>query len=433
LKIFIETLGCPKNFNDSDVAAGILQDRGHEIVEIPSEADAIMVNTCGFINDAKKESIERIFDMASFGKILVVSGCLSQRYNDDFFEELKEADIMIGVNDYSKLPDILENHEKGKREKSFSMYEKEFISRSRKISDNPYTATIKISEGCNNRCTYCIIPFIRGPYRSVPMEDIIQEAKRLAQAGTKELILIAQDTTAYGMDFDGNYHLAELLEKLCKVEGIEWIRILYAYEDRITDDLIKVMAREEKICKYIDIPLQHGADNVLQKMDRRSTKKSIHETIQKLREAMADIHIRTTLIVGFPGETEEDFEELLDMVESEKFDRLGVFTYSAEEGTKAAEMAGQIPEEVKEERYNQIMRVQMEINNESNKDKIGFEMDVIIDEEEEKGIYVGRTRYDAPEIDNSVLVRTLKEHQPGDIIRVKITDAFDYDIVGEEI
>jgi len=255
----------------------------------------------------------------------------------------------------------------------------------------------------------------------------------LAQAGTKELILIAQDTTAYGMDFDGNYHLAELLEKLCKVEGIEWIRILYAYEDRITDDLIKVMAREEKICKYIDIPLQHGADNVLQKMDRRSTKKSIHETIQKLREAMADIHIRTTLIVGFPGETEEDFEELLDMVESEKFDRLGVFTYSAEEGTKAAEMAGQIPEEVKEERYNQIMRVQMEINNESNKDKIGFEMDVIIDEEEEKGIYVGRTRYDAPEIDNSVLVRTLKEHQPGDIIRVKITDAFDYDIVGEEI
>lgn len=433
MKIFIETLGCPKNFNDSDVAAGILQDRGHEIVEIPSEADAIMVNTCGFINDAKKESIERIFDMASFGKILVVSGCLSQRYNDDFFEELKEADIMIGVNDYSKLPDILENHEKGKREKSFSMYEKEFISRSRKISDNPYTATIKISEGCNNRCTYCIIPFIRGPYRSVPMEDIIQEAKRLAQAGTKELILIAQDTTAYGMDFDGNYHLAELLEKLCKVEGIEWIRILYAYEDRITDDLIKVMAREEKICKYIDIPLQHGADNVLQKMDRRSTKKSIHETIQKFREAMADIHIRTTLIVGFPGETEEDFEELLDMVESEKFDRLGVFTYSAEEGTKAAEMAGQIPEEVKEERYNQIMRVQMEINNESNKDKIGFEMDVIIDEEEEKGIYVGRTRYDAPEIDNSVLVRTLKEHQPGDIIRVKITDAFDYDIVGEEI
>lgn len=433
MKIFIETLGCPKNFNDSDVAAGILQDRGHEIVEIPSEADAIMVNTCGFINDAKKESIERIFDMASFGKILVVSGCLSQRYNDDFFEELKEADIMIGVNDYSKLPDILENHEKGKREKSFSMYEKEFISRSRKISDNPYTATIKISEGCNNRCTYCIIPFIRGPYRSVPMEDIIQEAKRLAQAGTKELILIAQDTTAYGMDFDGNYHLAELLEKLCKVEGIEWIRILYAYEDRITDDLIKVMAREEKICKYIDIPLQHGADNVLQKMDRRSTKKSIHETIQKLREAMADIHIRTTLIVGFPGETEEDFEELLDMVESEKFDRLGVFTYSAEEGTKAAEMVGQIPEEVKEERYNQIMRVQMEINNESNKDKIEFEMDVIIDEEEEKGIYVGRTRYDAPEIDNSVLVRTLKEHQPGDIIRVKITDAFDYDIVGEEI
>ena len=245
MKIFIETLGCPKNFNDSEVAAGILQSRGYEIVGDPSQADAIMVNTCGFINDAKKESIERIFDMSSFGKTLIVSGCLTQRYNDNLFQELPEADIMIGVNDYDKLPDILDEYESGRRVKSFSAYTKERINGLRKLPENPYTATIKISEGCNNRCTYCIIPFIRGPYRSVPAEDIISGTKKLAAAGTKELILIAQDTTAYGMDFDGKYHLAELLSELCKVDGIEWIRVLYAYEDRITDELIEVMARED--------------------------------------------------------------------------------------------------------------------------------------------------------------------------------------------
>ena len=433
MKVFIETLGCPKNFNDSQAVAGLLEETGHELTEIPSEADAIMVNTCGFIQDAKKESIERIFDMATYGKLLIISGCLSQRYGEELYDSVPEADIIIGVNDYEKLPAILDSHEKGNREKHLSLYEKDIPTLNRKISEGTYSATLKISEGCNNRCTYCIIPSIRGPYRSVPEADIIKEAERLAEAGVKELILIAQDTTAYGMDFDGKYHLAELLEKLCRVEGIEWIRILYAYEDRITDELIEVMAREDKICKYIDIPIQHASDKILRAMDRRSTRDSIRTTLRKLRAAMDDIHIRTTLIVGFPGETEEDFEELLDLVETEKFDRLGVFTYSAEEGTPAGNMPDQVPEEIKQERMDAVMRRQLDISLESNRDKVGFILDVIVDEEDEEGAYIGRTRYDAPEIDNSVIVSTNAEHKPGDIIKVRVVDAFDYDIVGEEV
>lgn len=433
MKIFIETLGCPKNFNDSEVAAGILEKSSHEIVKTPSEADAIMVNTCGFIGDAKKESIERIFDMVSYKKLLIVSGCLAERYNDELFEELPEADIMIGVNDYENLPQILDSYDRGKRRKQFSLYDKEKINPARKFSDNPYSATIKIAEGCNNRCTYCIIPFIRGNYRSVPKEQIIEEAERLANAGTKELILIAQDTTAYGMDFDGKYHLAELLRELCKVDGIKWIRILYAYEDRITDELIDVMAEEEKICKYIDIPIQHVSDNVLNMMERRSSKRSIKSTLEKLRKNVLGIHIRTTLIVGFPGESGEDFDELMNFVAEEKFDRLGVFAYSPEEGTKAAEMTSQLDEKTKAFRLDQVMSMQMETSLNLNKGKIGQEFDVIIDEEDEKGVYIGRTQYDAPEIDNTVLVRTRQKHNPGDFVRVKITDAFDYDLVGEEI
>ena len=447
MKIFIETLGCPKNFNDSQVAAGLLEAGGHEIVNIPSEADAIMVNTCGFIQDAKKESIERIFDMSSYGKLLIVSGCLSQRYGEELFESMPEADVILGVNDYDKLPEILTRYEQEhsdlRREKHLSLYEKDLPSLKRKLDDDPYTATIKIAEGCNNRCTYCVIPKIRGPYRSVPEDEVLAEAERLAGAGVKELILIAQDTTAWGCDFDdeGNrvpagtetYKLDRLLKKLCRIEGIEWIRILYAYEDRITDDLIRVMAEEEKICKYIDIPLQHASDHVLKEMDRRSTRESIRTTVRKLRAAMDDIHIRTTLIVGFPGETEEDFDELLDMVETEKFDRLGVFAYSQEEGTPAGIREDQIPEEIKQERLDAIMMRQLEISLESNQDKIGHTLEVIIDEEEDDGAYLGRTRYDAPEIDNNVIVNTNMEHEPGDIIKVRITDAFDYDIVGEEV
>lgn len=457
MRVFIETMGCPKNFNDSQTCAGLLERSGHSVVSIPSEADAIMVNTCGFIGDAKKESIERIFDMAQYGKLLIVSGCLSQRYGQELFDSIPEAAIMLGVNDYEKLPEILDRYEAKaagaaagadagsedtERELHVSLYEKDLSSLNRKIEEGAYSATLKIAEGCNNRCTYCVIPRIRGPYRSVPEAEVIEEAERLAAAGVKELILIAQDTTAYGCDIDedGNrapacdqrYKLADLLKKLCLIDGIEWIRILYAYEDRITDELIEVMAEEEKICKYIDIPLQHASDHVLKEMDRRSTRDSIRTTLRKIRAAMDDIHIRTTLIVGFPGETEEDFDELLDMVETEKFDRLGVFAYSQEEGTPAGVRDDQIPEEVKQERLDAVMMRQLDISLESNQDKIGHILEVIVDEEDEDGAYIGRTRYDAPEIDNNVIVNSTVEHKPGDIIKVKVTDAFDYDIVGEE-
>ena len=369
-KVFIDTLGCPKNFNDSEFAAGILEENGYEIIDSPEDADIIMVNTCGFINDAKKESIEHIFEMSERrkdGGKLVVSGCLSQRYSEELSKEIPEADCIIGVNQYNKLPEILsdiDNNHVAANSCDLDYLEKTV----RKLSDNPYTATLKIAEGCNNTCTYCIIPMIRGKFRSKKMEDIITEAKELANAGCKELILIAQDVTYYGKDLYGQFVLPELLRKLCKIDGIEWIRLMYCYDERITDELIQVMAEEDKICKYIDIPLQHASDNILRLMRRQTTRKSIKETLAKLKAAMPDIHVRTTLIVGFPGETEDDYDQLLELVESERFSRLGVFTYSQEENTLAAEMDNQIDEDIKQIRFDGVMRRQMLISSELNQD-----------------------------------------------------------------
>lgn len=434
-KVFIDTLGCPKNFNDSEFAAGILEENGYEIINSPEEADIIMVNTCGFINDAKKESIEHIFEMSERrkdGGKLVVSGCLSQRYSEELSKEIPEADCIIGVNQYSNLPEILsdiDNNHVAANSCDLDHLEKTV----RKLSDNPYTATLKIAEGCNNTCTYCIIPVIRGKFRSKKMEDIIAEATELANAGCKELILIAQDVTYYGKDLYGKFALPELLRKLCKIDGIEWIRLMYCYDERITDELIQVMAEEEKICKYIDIPLQHASDNILKSMRRQTTRKSIKETLAKLKTAMPDIHVRTTLIVGFPGETEEDYDQLLELVESERFSRLGVFKYSQEENTVAAEMENQIDEDIKQIRFDGVMRRQMLISSELNQEKIGKVFDVIVDSMDEDGSFIGRTRFDAPEIDNSVIFTSKNKLQPGDIVKVKINDAFDYDIVGEEL
>ncbi len=434
MKIFIETLGCPKNFNDSEVAAGILEAEGFNITDDLMQADAVIVNTCGFINDAKTESIATIFDYAQFeDKLLIVSGCLSQRYGDELFNEMPEVDIFLGVNEYDKLPDILKNHQEGKREKYLSQYENELETDKRRLADNHYTATIKISEGCDNKCAYCVIPKIRGPYRSRPMENIIKEAKSLADKGVKELILIAQDVTTYGIDIYGKYNLHELVKELCKIDGIHWIRLMYCYEDRITDELIEVMATEAKVCNYLDIPIQHGSDNVLKAMKRRSTRDSIDNTIIRLRKAMPDIAIRTTLIVGFPGETEADFDELYDFVDETKFQRLGVFAYSQEEGTVAAEMDNQMDEDIKEERKDAIMRRQMEISREYNESLIGNTIEVLIEGKDEDGVYIGRSQYDAPEIDNQVIIKSNKEHNPGDFIMVEIYDAYDYDIVGREI
>ena len=434
-KVFIDTLGCPKNFNDSEFAAGILEENGYEIINSPEDADIIMVNTCGFINDAKKESIEHIFEMSERrkdGGKLVVSGCLSQRYSEELSKEIPEADCIIGVNQYSNLPEILsdiDNNHVAANSCDLDHLEKTV----RKLSDNPYTATLKIAEGCNNTCTYCIIPVIRGKFRSKKMEDIIAEATELANAGCKELILIAQDVTYYGKDMYDKFALPELLRKLCKIDGIEWIRLMYCYDERITDELIQVMAEEEKICKYIDIPLQHASDNILKSMRRQTTRKSIKETLAKLKAAMPDIHVRTTLIVGFPGETEEDYDQLLELVESERFSRLGVFKYSQEENTVAAEMDNQIDEDIKQIRFDGVMRRQMLISSELNQEKIGKVFDVIVDSMDEDGSFIGRTRFDAPEIDNSVIFTSKNKLQPGDIVKVKINDAFDYDIIGEEL
>lgn len=435
MKIFIETLGCPKNFNDTQVAKGFLIDANHKIAQTPEEADVIMINTCGFINDAKKESIERIFDFCEYkaaGKKIVVSGCLAKRYADELFEEMPEVDCFIGVNEYEQLPEILENLDK--RQKVVTECFADVLPRmERKLDDNPFSSTLKIAEGCNNRCAYCVIPSIRGEYRSKKIEDILDEAQELAEAGCKELILIAQDVTNYGIDLYGQYKLSELLRQLCRIDGIEWIRLMYCYEDRITDELIDVMASEPKICKYIDIPIQHASDAVLKAMHRRSTETSIENTIARLRAKIPNIHIRTTFIVGFPGETDDDYEKLYAFVDKMRFARLGVFAYSQEENTPAGEMENQIDEEVKEERLDGIMRRQLDISLELNKEKIGQTLEVLVEEQDEDGSWLGRSRYDAPEIDNSVIFTSNRSLKPGDIVSVRINDAFDYDLVGVEV
>ncbi len=444
MKLYIETMGCPKNFNDSESIGGIWESTGMSLTDDPAEADAILVNTCGFINDAKQESIGCIFDMARFidesakqapdheKKILIVSGCLSQRYGKELADEMPEVDIFLGVNDYEKLPQLVKEYRKGKRLQAFSCQPDAFYEFSaRKIKDNPYSMTLRIAEGCNNCCAYCVIPQIRGAYRSRPMENIIEEAELLASKGCREIILIAQDVTEYGTDIYGRLMLPELLRKLCRVDGIRWIRLMYCYEDKITDELIEVMASEEKICDYIDIPLQHVSDGVLSAMNRHSTTESIKDTLGRLRTAMPDIHIRTTLITGFPGETEEEFEELLKFVEETRFERLGVFAYSREEGTVAGDMENQIDEDVKTMRADAIMRRQLDISREINESKVGDTMTVMVDGTDEDGAYLGRTVYDAPEIDNTVIFTSDEELVPGDMVQVKITDAFDYDLVGK--
>ena len=437
MKFYINTLGCEKNTVDSEGAAGILTRAGHCPAAFPEEADVIIVNTCGFINDAKEQSIETIFDMAQRkkeGALLMVSGCLSQRYSKELYKEMPEVDIFLGVNDYARLPEILEKHQAGQREKYISDYDRIYAEIGRRErSEAPYTASVKISEGCNNVCSYCIIPFIRGGYRDRKMEDILEEVRELAAGGCREIVLIAQDVSNYGIDLYGRYRLPELLHKVCEIDGVRWVRLMYCYEERITDELIRAMASEPKVCHYIDIPLQHCNDRILQSMNRCSTEASIRDTIGRLRRAMPDIHIRTTLIAGLPGETKEDFAQLERFVEEMRFERLGVFPYSREEGTLAAAMKGQVRQQTKEKRRDAIMALQCRISLEHNQQKIGQVMEVLVEGQEEDGTYVGRTRYDAPDVDNGVLFTSGCEHAPGDFVQVRIVDAFDYDLIGEEV
>lgn len=449
-KVLFISLGCDKNLVDSEKMLGLLGDSGYAIVEEESEADAIVVNTCCFIHDAKEESIETILEMAEWKqkgnvKALVVAGCLAQRYQDEIEEAIPEVDAVIGTTGYTEIVKILDQL----LDKSEIEHEEEHsllsccpsidllpasLSDKRVVTTGGYTAYLKIAEGCNKRCTYCVIPYIRGRYRSFPMEDLLEEAERLAKSGVKELILIAQETTVYGTDLYGRKALPELLRKLCQIDGLSWIRILYCYPEEITDELIQVIKEEEKICHYLDIPIQHSEDRILRNMGRKTNRAELISLVEKLRSEIPDIVLRTTLITGFPGETEDEFEHMLDFVDEMEFDRLGVFPYSPEEGTKAAEMEDQVPDEVKEQRRDAIMELQQEISAGAAADRIGEEMSVLIEGYlYEEDIYVGRTYMDAPKVDGNVFVRSEEEMISSDIVPVRITGANEYDLMGDVI
>ncbi len=435
MNVYIETLGCPKNTVDSESVEALLIKGGHCVTDDPGEADVLIVNTCAFIKDAKEESIESIFDMAALRgdseKKLIVTGCLAQRYVQDLYKEIPEVDAFLGVNDYQHLNDVIRKLSGGRRITSVHEAPARYDElEGRAGAKGAASAYLRIAEGCDNACTYCIIPSIRGPYRSRLMEDIVKEAEELAAGGTKELVLIAQDVSAYGQDLYGSLVLYKLLRRLCTIDGIHWIRLLYCYEDSITDELIETIRAEEKICNYIDIPLQHINDRILMDMNRHSTSTSIRNTIRRLRSAIPDIHIRTTFITGFPGETEEEFEELENFVEEAAFERLGVFPYSLEEDTPAALMNDQIDEEIRERRADAIMGLQQRISLASNQSKVGSIMEVLIEEKNDDGTYSGRTGYDAPEIDDGVILTSERELKPGDFVLAEITDAFDYDLTG---
>lgn len=426
--VLFVSLGCDKNLVDSEKMLGLLNEAGYRVAQEESEADAIVVNTCCFIHDAKEESVETILEMAEWKKkgrlkALIVTGCMAQRYQDEIQQEIPEVDAVIGTTGYTEivpiLDEILAEAEASQKEAAVEEpKEKSFVNccpsidllpaslaDKRVVTTGGYTAYLKIAEGCNKRCTYCIIPYIRGHYRSFPMEDLLEEARKLAEGGVKELILIAQETTVYGMDCYGRKALPELLTKLCEIEGIEWIRILYCYPEEITDELIAVMKKEKKICHYLDIPIQHSEDTILKRMGRRTNRAELVSLVEKLRKEIPDIVLRTTLITGFPGETEEEFKNMVDFVDSMEFDRLGVFPYSAEEGTKAAEMDGQITEEVKESRQDEIMALQQEISADKAASRIDDEMSVLIEGYlYEDDIYIGRTYMDAPKVNGNVFV-----------------------------
>ncbi|MBR5731062.1 MAG: 30S ribosomal protein S12 methylthiotransferase RimO [Firmicutes bacterium] len=430
----MRTLGCEKNTVDSENAARILSDSGCVITEDPDDADMFLVNTCGFIKDAKQQSIQTIFDIARIkgDRPLIVSGCLTQRYAKELEKELPEADYILGVNDYDRLPEIVTGLAAGRVFAGPCGKQYKELG-ARRLTTSPWTRSIKIAEGCSNVCSYCIIPAIRGRYRSRREEDILKEARQLAEEGCRELVVIAQDVTFYGRDLGLKDALPGLLRKLSAIEGIEWIRLMYCYEDEITEGLIREIKTNDKICKYIDIPIQHCNDGILKAMDRKSTGDSIRNTITTLRKEVPNITIRTTLIVGFPGETRQQFEELLQFVEDTRFDRLGVFTYSKEEGTKAAAMKGQVRSDVKQRRCDRIMAAQQQISLDHNRSFIGRTIPVLVEETDPDGSFIGRSRMDAPEIDNSVIFTGPEGVRPGDIVNVLITDAFDYDLCGKVV
>ena len=440
MNILFISLGCDKNLVDSEVMLGLLDKKGYQIVDSEEDADIIVVNTCCFIHDAKEESIQTILEMAEYkkeGKLkaLIVTGCLAQRYQQEIIDEIPEVDAVLGTTSYDHIVEAVEEALAGNGHVVLEDVDAlPDVKEKRLVTTGGHYAYMKIAEGCDKHCTYCIIPKLRGNYRSVPMEKLLAEAKALADQGVKELILVAQETTVYGKDLYGEKSLHKLLRELCKISGIQWIRILYCYPEEIYDELIQTIKEENKVCHYLDLPIQHASDAVLKRMGRKTSKAQLVEIIEKLRKEIPDISLRTTLITGFPGETQEQHEELKDFVDEMEFDRLGVFTYSPEEDTPAATMTEQIPEEVKEDRQAELMELQQEIAFDLAEDMVGREVLVMIEGKvADENAYVGRTYKDAPNVDGLIFINTDEELMSGDFVRVRVTGALEYDLIGELI
>ena len=437
-KIGMVSLGCPKNQVDAEMMLYSLKQAGFEISSEESQADAIIINTCGFIEDAKAEAIENILEAARYKsegncKALIVTGCLAERYKDDVTAEIPEVDVCVGIGSNGNIAEIVKNAIEGKKQNYYGAKEDLDLNGKRILGGYPFTTYLKVADGCDNCCTYCAIPKIRGRMRSRTIEDCVAEAKYLAQNGVKELIVVAQDTTAYGTDIYGKSMLPKLLKELCKIEELHWIRTLYTYPEKITDELLEVIASEDKLLKYLDMPIQHVNGEILKKMNRKGDLKSLTALIEKIRAKIPNITLRTTLITGFPGETEEQFAELAEFVKQTRFDRLGCFTYSAEEGTMAAEFENQVDDQTKTDRMENIMDMQMTIAAEKNEEKIGTVSEVIIEGWDDYiKCYFGRTVYDAPEVDGKIFFKAYKPLKIGDFVKVRINDCLDYDLLGEE-
>lgn len=440
MKLLFISLGCDKNLVDSEFMIGMLANEGIELTDDENEADIIIVNSCCFIGDAKEESINTILEMAQYkntGKCrsLIVTGCLAQRYSDEIFKEIPEVDAILGTNSYDSIVEAVKQTLEKKTYKNLQTLEGlPTIKTKRLITTGGHYAYLKIAEGCNKNCTYCVIPSVRGRYRSVPMEDLIEQAESLVRSGVKELILVAQETTLYGMDLYGKKSLHLLLDKLNEIDGLFWIRIMYCYPEEIYDELIESIANDEKVCHYIDMPIQHCNDDILKRMGRKTNKKELIGQINMLRERISDITLRTTLICGFPGETQEAHEELMQFINDMEFDRLGAFTYSPEEGTKAAVMDNQIDEEVKSDWQAQVMELQEEVIFDKNETMKGRELYVFIEGKvADENAYIGRTYRDAPNVDGYIFINSDEELVTGDIVKVRVTGAYEYDLIGELI
>lgn len=439
LKIALESLGCSKNLVDAEIMMGILNKKGYKLVGEFSEADIIIVNTCGFIESAKQESIDTILELAEYKtngnlKILIVTGCLAQRYAQELKDEIPEIDAIVGTGSYQNIDEIINGLKEEKQIVSLNDIEFAYNEElPRYISTPSHMAYLKIGEGCDNHCTYCIIPKLRGKYRSRKMEDVIKEAKDLAARGVKELVVIAQDTTKYGCDLYGKEMLPELLGELANIDGLKWIRIMYSYPESITEELVKVIKKYDNICNYFDMPIQHASNKILKLMNRKTTKEDILSKIEMIRTHIPDATVRTTIIVGFPGETEEDFKEIVDFAKVVKFDRLGAFAYSREEDTAADKLPNHLEEEVKAERRDALMLVQQGISQELNAKKVGNIYEVLIEEQIEDNVYIGRTQGDAEEIDSIVYVKSKNQLNAGNFVTAKINNALEYDLMGDVV